>query len=234
MKNLVRLSFSRFAESYNKEAVLQKEAAEVLGDFAGFIDGTGIDLGCGTGFLYDFLENKNVIGIDISKEMILFYKEKNPKAVIADIEKLPFKEKSFDFAVSNFSLHWTDIEKSFLETYRVLKEKGVFVFNIPFYGSLDIIEEILGVETFDFLCVPEILKSLKKAGFGIEDFFFEDFVLSFKDGYSLLSHLHKTGVAVNIKKTSLKEKREIVQKFKSYKKEAVLKYRLLFVKAYKP
>jgi malonyl-CoA O-methyltransferase len=233
LKNLIRLSFSRFAESYNREAFLQKEASKILSEFAGCLQGRGIDLGCGTGFLYDVLPDKNIVGVDISKDMIQMYMRKNKQAVVGDIENLPFKDASFDFAVSNFSLHWTDLGKSFKEVYRVLRKEGVFVFNIPFYGSLEIIQEILGEETFDFLCVPQILKTLKDAGFRIQDFFAEDLEATFDNGYKLLSHLHRTGVSLNTKSTSLKEKREIVRKFKSYKKDALLKYRLLFVKAYK-
>ena len=234
LKSLVKFSFSRFAETYDKEAILQKEAAEILIDFAGFLEGRGLDLGCGTGFLYRLSKWKNLIGIDIAEDMVKFYKNFNKNCLVADIENLPFKENSFDFVVSNFALHWTDIKKSFEETFRVLKKEGYFVFNIPFKGSMEVIEEIVGKETFDFLCVPEILRTLKDTGFSIEDFFAEDLYKEFPDGYSLLSHLHKTGVSINPKEKTLAEKRKIVKKFKGYKKPVVLNYRLLFVKAYKP
>ncbi len=233
MKSLIKISFSRFSESYDKEAVLQKKAAEILVDFAGDLEGMGLDLGCGTGFLYRFSNWENLIGIDIAEDMIKFYKKFNNRCLLADIERLPFKDNSFDFIVSNFALHWTDIKKSFNEAFRVLKKEGYFVFNIPFKGSMEIVEEILGKETFDFLCVPEILTTLKKTGFSIEDFFAEDLYLEFLNGYSLLSHLHKTGVTINTKEKSIAEKRKIVKKFKDYKKPAILNYRLLFVKAYK-
>ncbi len=233
MKSFVKFSFSRFAETYNKEATLQKEAAEILIDFADSLEGKGLDLGCGTGFLYRFSNWKNITGIDIAEDMVKFYKKFNSNCLIADMENLPFKENSFDFAVSNFALHWTDIKKSFNEVFRVLKKDRYFVFNIPFKGSMEAVEEIVGKETFDFLCVPEILKILKESGFSIKDFFAEDLYREFPDGYSLLSHLHKTGVSINLKEKSLSEKRKIVKKFKDYKKPVVLNYRLLFVKAYK-
>lgn len=233
MKKLVKFSFSRFAESYEREAFLQKEAAQILADFSKDLKGKGIDLGCGTGFLYDFLENKNLIGVDISKEMLSFYTKRNKNSVLADIEHLPFKKESFDFAVSNFSLHWTDLKKSFQEVYRVLKKNGKFIFNIPFEGSLESIRQITGDIYFDFLCVPDILKILKGSGFSIEDFFKAELELEFENGYQLLSHLHKTGVSIGSKKTSLAEKRKIVKQFKEYNKTVPLNFNLLFVKAYK-
>lgn len=232
MKTLIRFSFSRFSESYDTEAVLQKEASKLLVDFAGKLEGKGIDLGCGTGFLYRFSEWKDTVGIDISQDMIRFYTRFNKKAVVADMEKLPFKKNSFDFAVSNFSLHWADFEKTVFQVRYTLKEKGKFVFNIPVGGSLEAVENILGDTTFDFLCVPEILQTLKNNSFKIEDFFVENLKKDFENGYQLLMHLHKTGVAINIKEKSIGEKRKIVKKFKNYNKPVTLNFKLLFVKAY--
>ncbi len=232
MKTLVKFSFSRFSESYDREAVLQKEAARILVDFAGDLKGKGIDLGCGTGFLLRLSEWKGIVGIDISEDMVRFYSRFNKNAVIADMEDLPFKENSFDYAVSNFSLHWADFEKTVFELKRVLKPEGRFVFNIPVGGSLEVVEKILGEIHFDFICVPEVLQTLKEKGFFINDFFVENLQKGFKDGYSLLVHLHKTGVAINTKSSSLSEKRRIVNLFKSYEKPALLNYKLLFVDAF--
>ena len=232
MKTLIKFSFSRFSESYDKEAVLQKEAARILIDFAGDLKGKGVDLGCGTGFLYRLSKWKDIIGIDIAEDMVRFYKKFNKNVVIADMEELPFKENSFDYAVSNFSIHWADFGKTVTEIKRVLKPEGRFIFNIPIGGSLEVVERILGEIQFDFICVPEVLQTLKEKGFLINDFFVENLKKEFKDGYSLLVHLHKTGVAINTKSSSLSEKRRIVNLFKSYKKPAVLNYKLLFVDAF--
>ncbi|WP_456464536.1 class I SAM-dependent methyltransferase [Persephonella sp.] len=229
MKTLIKLSFSRFSESYDKEAVLQKEAARILVDFAGDLKGKGIDLGCGTGFLLRLSEWKGIVGIDISEDMVRFYRRFNKNAVIADMEDLPFKENSFDYAVSNFSLQWADFDKTVSELKRVLKPEGRFVFNIPVGGSLEIVEKILGEIQFDFICVPEVLQTLKEKGFFVNDFFVENLQKEFKDGYSLLVHLHKTGVAINTKSSSISKKRKIVKLFKSYQKSTYLNYKLLFV-----
>jgi len=232
VKSLIKFSFSRFSESYDREALLQKESAQLLVEFAGIMEGRGIDIGCGTGFVYRFSRWKDMIGIDISEDMIRFYRKFNKKGVIADMEALPFREDSFDYATSNFSLHWADFPKTIREVKRVLKTDGRFVFNIPVGGSMEFVEQLLGNTKFDFLCVPEILQTLKEEDFHIKDFFIENFEREFPDGYNLLVHLHKTGVAVNTREKSLGEKRKIVKKFKEYKQPLILNFKLLFVSCY--
>ncbi len=229
MKTLIKFSFSRFAESYDREAVLQKKAAQILLDFAGKLEGKGLDIGCGTGFLYRLSDYQNMTGIDISPEMVRFYSKFNRKTVIADMENLPFKKSSFDFVISNFSIHWADLEKTSEEVKRVLKKDGLFIFNIPVQGSMEFVEQLLGSRKFDFLCAPDVLKILREKGFAIEDFFVENMQIEFSDGYSLLVHLHRTGVAINTENQSIGEKRKIVQRFKNHTEKALLNFKLLFV-----
>ena len=231
MKNLVRFSFSRFSESYDREALLQRDAAKILIDFAGELKGRGIDLGCGTGFLYRLSGWENITGIDISEDMIRFYRRFNPAGIVADMEDLPFRDKSFDYAVSNFSIHWADFEKTVKEIKRVLKDNGKFVFNIPLSGSMSVVEEILGDTKFDFLPAEKVIELLDKNQFSVEQFFIKDLKKDFEDGYSLLTHLHKTGVAINTGSKTLGEKRKIVKKFKEYTHPVIMNFKLLFVKA---
>ncbi|MDQ7081874.1 MAG: methyltransferase domain-containing protein [Aquificota bacterium] len=53
---------------------------------------------------------------------------------MGDAESLPFKDRSFDWVISNFSLHWTDLRKSVPELFRVARV-GVGV-ALPVEGSL--------------------------------------------------------------------------------------------------
>jgi len=229
LKDLIKIHFSRFAESYDKEADLQKKSARILINYAKELNGKILDLGCGTSFLYRFSNWNNLIGIDISKEMVSYSLKFNKNTYVADMEDIPFKDNSFESLVSNFSIHWSDINKTFKEAKRVLKPGGRFVFNIPVVGSLETVEKILGKTQFDFLCVPEILKKLKLYDFRIKDFFIENLSKEFPNGYKLLMHLHKTGVAINTNSKNLGEKRKIVKKFKNFNTECQLNFKLLFV-----
>ncbi|WP_457623519.1 methyltransferase domain-containing protein [Persephonella sp.] len=233
MKTLIKLSFSRFSESYDSEAEIQKKSAKLLIDFAGDLKGKILDLGCGTGFLDRFSHWENVVGLDISEDMVLFFKRFSSFGLVGDMEKLPFKDKSFDNAVSNFSLHWTDLGKTFFEVNRVLKRGGRFIFNIPVSGSMESIEEILSGKRFDFYSDGEVISLLKNCGFSLEEFFIKDFHKEFPDGYHLLTHLHRTGVAINPENKTLGEKRNIVRKFKEFKEPVNLNFRLLFVNCIK-
>lgn len=65
-----------------------------------------IDIGCGTGYFTQFLGNycRSIVGVDTSMDMIKYaikkHRDSNIKYLIADAEKLPFKDGSFDVSVS--------------------------------------------------------------------------------------------------------------------------------------
>lgn len=94
-----------------------------------------LEIGCGAGFDAYNIAREGAIytGIDITPENIertkthLSFFEINGNVLEADAEKLPFIEKTFDIVYSNGVLHHTpDMQKSFLEAYRVLKQDGEF------------------------------------------------------------------------------------------------------------
>ena len=101
MKELIRKSFSKSTQFYEKEAIIQRKTSKLMAEFIQEFDGIGVDLGCGTGFLTDYYKDKKVIGLDLSLKMIKKYREKNMNAIVGDIENLPFQSESIDFAVSN-------------------------------------------------------------------------------------------------------------------------------------
>jgi ubiquinone/menaquinone biosynthesis C-methylase UbiE len=92
-----------------------------------------LDLGCGTGrgikHLYDF-KAAEVYGADVSKNMLQIAKKKfkTTNFVLADADKLPFEDESFDVVTGLFLIvHIGDLRKTFDEVYRVLKTGGVFI-----------------------------------------------------------------------------------------------------------
>ena len=135
MKHILSVRFSRHAETYSKWAVPQKVAAKVLVDF---IEPAGsvLDVGCGTGFISGFLNGCcRLVSVDISPGMAKVVKKSNGTVVIGDAEALPFRDRSFDYVLSSFSLHWTDLEKSIGEMKRIARD-GVGI-SIPVKGSLE-------------------------------------------------------------------------------------------------
>jgi len=232
MKTSIGLRFSKASCTYEKEAFVQKISAKEIASMSSDLEGTGIDLGCGTGFLCEFLPDKDIIGIDISKKMIQIYKEKNEKAIVGDIENLPFKEGVFDFALSNFSLHWTDFRKSIFEVHRVLKKDGTFIFNIPAKGSFKIVKEVLGYETFLFLEEKKIIE-ITSNYFVLEKFFKKSYKIYFNSGVELLKHLKLTGTMFYQDGRSIGNKIKVYRKFETLKENIYLNFDVVFLKARK-
>lgn len=119
---------SNFWNKYIEEPAMQELLQEIVHNKK------VLDLGCGSGISTKKLKEwgAEAIGIDISENMIEIAKRTLPDTtfVIADMEKLPFKDNSFDVVSCSMSLHYiNDLGPTFEEVYRVLKTKGVFVFS---------------------------------------------------------------------------------------------------------
>jgi malonyl-CoA O-methyltransferase len=182
MMKVLSLRFSRACESYDRWAIPQRYCANKLKSLED-IEGRVLDLGCGTGLLSEGLSE--VVGVDIAPKMAGLYRRRFGRAVVADAHHLPFKDKSFDFVLSNFALHWTDLEKSLPEALRVCAK--TFLCAMPVEGSLP----ELG---FPFPSVKKVLELLK--GVKLRHFFTEPVPIPFK-GWELVRFFHYTGSSYN-------------------------------------
>ncbi len=96
-----------------------------------------IDLGCSIGTWYnDFKKMKfqKIIGIDISEERGKIAKERGYNQIhICNAHDLPFDDKSQTCVISSDVLIHVmedeDVVKILKEVYRVLQDKGIFIFN---------------------------------------------------------------------------------------------------------
>lgn len=98
---------------------------------------TVLDLGCGSGYITNYLSslNLNAIGIDFSKEMIKIAKKNYPKLEFllvdfVNIEK-HFCENSVDGLIAIYSLYFIPREQfdSMLKSLsNILKDGGIFLF----------------------------------------------------------------------------------------------------------
>ncbi|MEN3028942.1 MAG: methyltransferase domain-containing protein [Aquificaceae bacterium] len=177
------MRFSRACKSYEDWAIPQRQTAERLRELEK-VSGTVLDLGCGTGFLSEGLQK--VVGVDIAMGMLRVYRERFGKVVLGDAHNLPFKDRSFDAVLSNFALHWTQIERSIPEAVRVCR--GLFICALPVEGSLP----QLG---YPFPSVSQIRALLESTG-RIRDFFLEDVPVPFQ-GWDLVRFFHYTGSSYN-------------------------------------
>lgn len=151
---------SLFAQEFAQELILEDKK-------------TVLEIGCGNGkdsILFS-LAGLKVTSIDLVPEAIKLAKENASKLKLnidfqeGNVEKLSFKDNSFDAVYSLSVLHSTNMQKSLSEIYRILKSKGIaFIF---IYSN---VEKIDG--TFkEFISVDKYIQLLKNTGFIISKFY---------------------------------------------------------------
>lgn len=112
--------------------------------------GKVLDVGCGGGVftrgIKYYRKNLDLWGIDISQKSIEFAKgiSENVNFVLGSAYKLPFKDNSFDAAVSFDVLEHLDKPTlAIREIKRVLKPRGIFHLVTPIEGSLFTVHGVL-------------------------------------------------------------------------------------------
>jgi ubiquinone/menaquinone biosynthesis C-methylase UbiE len=92
-----------------------------------------LDIGCGGGDLACLLAPRAelMIGLDLSLEVLQAAALKKAgrglgrlQLVVADVNRLPFRDASIDYVVSRYTLHHTDLEQSLPEVRRVIAPGG--------------------------------------------------------------------------------------------------------------
>ena len=143
-------------------------------------DDVVLDVGCGGGFFtYGIAKVCQCVGIDWNISDNLSYAMSKLSSVVymkADVQKMPFKEGSFDKILLSSVLQMVEDDWALLkECYRVLKEDGVLVLSVPtIYIYIRRLNEIKGelIKKFGsrgkgFYGYYEIIKLLQKEGFEI-------------------------------------------------------------------
>lgn len=98
-----------------------------------------LDVGCGTGSnLSAFSELGRATGIDASPEALAFCRRRGVETVsLAEIERLPFADATFDIVTAMDVLEHTDDDLAALrELRRVCKPGGLLLATVPAYGFL--------------------------------------------------------------------------------------------------
>lgn len=135
-----------------------------------------LDLGCGTGILFDLLRRRAgeqgcVVGVDFSIEMARKAHRNFPFAnvhvVDADASELPFSNKAFDLAVAFSSFpHFVDQQRTLVELHRVLKPGSrVYIIHLQSSRELAAIHHrVGGVVSRDVLPSKEKLRQMFLSG----------------------------------------------------------------------
>lgn len=102
-----------------------------------------LDVGCGTGMSTSPLvlawENAEIIGIDLSKEMLEKAREILPTVTFIqrDCSKPLFDVGTFDLIFSNAFIQWLPNQEEFIENaFSMLNENGIFAAQIPLFEEM--------------------------------------------------------------------------------------------------
>jgi malonyl-CoA O-methyltransferase len=140
-KTFVKKSFNRHARTYDQNASLQGALGNTLLQFLnGFVCAAAriLDIGMGTGIMTTRLAERypaaHIHGCDIATSMLAHARRKEALClrqdffIAADTEFLPYRENSFDLALSGCTFQWLDDKgQAFREVFRVLKPGGMFL-----------------------------------------------------------------------------------------------------------
>lgn len=199
-KTINRDSYNRNAEEWvNKYSLnsythshLEKPAMlSVLGDIKGK---NIICIGCGSGEEANLLYERgaNIVGFDMSEELITVAKEKFPNIefYVGDAEDFVL-EKKFDIAFASFVAHYFPNYKKLLSnTSNLLMENGTFIFSIIHPIKRVLVKEIVGDKKFTVL-------GNSKSSDGSLDTLYGDYLNSremkvrFSEGFEMI-HYHST------------------------------------------
>ncbi|MBJ05334.1 MAG: bifunctional demethylmenaquinone methyltransferase/2-methoxy-6-polyprenyl-1,4-benzoquinol methylase UbiE [Flavobacteriales bacterium] len=151
--------------------------------------------------------NANIIGIDISEKMLEKASQKIKKKKLfnrvslklADAEKIPYKENSFQAITAGFGVrNFEDINLGLKEMYRVLEKKGVLVIIEPSKPTSFPINHIYNLY-FNYI-LPLLGKFISRENHAYK--YFIESVNEFDSSNNLMKNLKKIGFK-NCKKTEL-------------------------------
>ena len=93
--------------------------------------GFKLEVGCGPGGLNKYL--RNCVFLDFSKiALTKRWKGRKRQRMLASVENMPFKSKTFNSVVASEVIEHTDSPKTFVsEVHRILKNGGKFIFSFP-------------------------------------------------------------------------------------------------------
>ncbi len=143
-----KYSLNNYTHSHLEKPAMLK----ILGDIKGK---DIICIGCGGGEEANLLSKRgaNVVGFDMSEELIKIAKEKYPYIdfYVGDAEEFVL-DKKFDIAFASFVAHYfPNYNKLLSNTCNLLKENGTFVFSIVHPIKRAMVKEFVGDKKFTVL-----------------------------------------------------------------------------------
>ena len=205
--------FDNAAKSYDDAAILQEEVSNRLFERLQYMrhqPETIVDLGCGTGRVVPGLQKAypraRVHAVDIARQMLLkagsnYRWLSKKRLVVADMERLPFADNSFDMVFSSLALPWcNDLNLALTEFARVARPGALLLFSS--FGPATLSELALSWQSLDahphvhrFIDMHDVGDAMIAAGFAQPVVDAEMIRMEYKNFRGLLDDLRKTGAS---------------------------------------
>ncbi len=190
------MNFSRAHKTYRENAIVQKNMAKKLVELilskCGKSHQKIFEIGCGTGFLTENLNNNLDFNKIILNDLTQNYSGFDFEFICGDANAIEFP-KSCDLIVSNAVFQWiVDVEKLFLKIKNNLENDGILAFSSFGERNFEQFKKVFN----SGLNYPNYVEILKLNGWEILTYEEEITTLYFKSFREILEHVKNTGVAL--------------------------------------
>ena len=212
--------FSKAAVQYNSIASVQRIIAkQALANLPVDLQGTALDIGCGTGIHTQTLASKGAAatGVDIAEGMLAQARKmySDPIFVEGSAVDLPFSDSQFSTVFSSMALQWvSDTRLVANEIARVLKNGGLAELAIMVAGSFSELKtarkvaQLPQAETY-MPTTAQWVNGFKQSGLSLQRVITKDYVDTHCDIMSLLRSVKGVGAGETGRKQSPLTRRDI-------------------------
>ena len=212
--------FSKAAVQYNSIASVQRIIAkQALANLPVDLQGTALDIGCGTGIHTQTLASKGAAatGVDIAEGMLAQARKmySDPIFVEGSAVDLPFSDSQFSTVFSSMALQWvSDTGLVAKEIARVLEKSGIAELAIMVAGSFNELKtarkvaQLPQAETY-MPTTSQWVNGFKQSGLSLQRVITKDYVDTHCDIMSLLRSVKGVGAGETGRKQPPLTRRDI-------------------------
>ncbi|MFD3348888.1 methyltransferase domain-containing protein [Alteromonas macleodii] len=212
--------FSKAAVQYNSIASVQRIIAkQALANLPVDLQGTALDIGCGTGIHTQTLASKGAAatGVDIAEGMLAQARKmySDPIFIQGSAVDLPFSDSQFSTVFSSMALQWvSDTRLVANEIARVLKKSGIAELAIMVAGSFNELKtarkvaQLPQAETY-MPTTAQWVNGFKQSGLSLQRVITKNYVDSHHDIMSLLRSVKGVGAGETGRKQPPLTRRDI-------------------------